>query len=88
METLNMSGGNFSEGMQIPEFSYGLCLAKSLGEVLVLGSGHVAAPLISYLARKPTELMVASVEPKELNALRRLGGRPGEGFALKGREER
>ena len=43
-------------------------------QVLVLGSGHVAAPLISYLARKPTELMVASVEPKELNALRRLGG--------------
>lgn len=43
-------------------------------KVLVLGSGHVAAPLISYLARKPTELMVASVEPKELNALRRLGG--------------
>ena len=51
-------------------------------QVLVLGSGHVAAPLISYLARKPTELMVASVEPKELNALRRLGGGFGEESCL------
>ncbi|CAK9066981.1 unnamed protein product [Durusdinium trenchii] len=43
-------------------------------KVLVLGSGHVASPLIAYLARKPTELVVASVEQKELNALRRLPG--------------
>ena len=44
----------------------------------------MAAPLISYLARKPTELMVASVEPKELNALRRLGGQQRGGFCFEG----
>ena len=50
------------------------CCANWSDEVLVLGSGHVAPPMIAYLARKPTELLVCSVEEKELNALRRLPG--------------
>ena len=47
-------------------------------KVLVLGSGHVAGPLVAYLARFPAELLVVSAEQKELNALKRL---PGQRFS-------
>lgn len=43
-------------------------------KVLVLGSGHVAPPLIAYLTRKATEVCVVSVEQKELSALKRMPG--------------
>ena len=46
----------------------------SILQVLVLGSGHVAPPLIAYLTRKATEVCVVSVEQKELNALKRMPG--------------
>ena len=48
--------------------------SMSILQVLVLGSGHVAPPLIAYLTRKATEVCVVSMEQKELNALKRMPG--------------
>lgn len=53
------------------------CRSMSILQVLVLGSGHVAPPLIAYLTRKATEVCVVSMEQKELNALKRMPGTGG-----------
>ncbi|CAJ1400565.1 unnamed protein product, partial [Effrenium voratum] len=38
-------------------------------KVLVLGAGHVCAPLVAYLAKAGCELLVASVERRDLEQL-------------------
>jgi len=43
-------------------------------KVLVLGAGHVCAPLVAYLAKAGCELLVASVERRDLEQLKRLPG--------------
>ena len=57
---------------QILHFSWLIFL-----QVLVLGSGHVAPPLIAYLTRSNTEVRVVSVQQRELSALKRMPGTAG-----------
>ena len=61
--------------MHISSYSCSMSAPQSIHfQVLVLGSGHVAPPLLAYLTRKATEVCVVSVEQKELSALKRMPG--------------